>query len=225
MEFGGINLRERKKCYFRGINTIEVLTQKFNNMKNIIRISTIIALVSLLFGLPHASAQSEEPVKGFSITANVNGGFTQYLDVGGYDYLYAGGGVGMRYDFCRHWGVSAGLDYRNAFSTSGRYLWSYILLPVEMEFHTRHFYVRGGLVVGAGLDVWVTDKKREILLFGHNIDIGGRIPLTPADMITIGGTLSFMSGLEKIYDGDTYTFGPGSSRYGPGIHIGYEHRF
>ena len=69
MEFGGINLRERKKCYFRGINTIEVLTQKFNNMKNIIRISTIIALVSLLFGLPHASAQSEEPVKGFSITA------------------------------------------------------------------------------------------------------------------------------------------------------------
>ena len=185
-----------------------------------------ILLVTLLFGLSQTFAQADEPVKGFSITANVNGGFTQYLDWwGGYD-LYAGGGVGMRYDFCRHWGVFAGIDYHNAFGISGQYSWSYLLLPVEMEFHTRYFYVRGGLMVGAGLNVWVTDHEREILLFGQSIGLGGRIPLTSADMITIGGTLNFTLGLGKIYEGDTYTFGPGlSSRYGPGIRIGYEHRF
>ena len=97
-----------------------------------------------------------------------------------------------------------------------------------MEFHTRHFYARGGLSFGIGLKAWTASNAKECFNIGETmLELGGRIPLTTSDILTIGINTNMSVGFEKVYhDGVAY---PGLDtappRFGACLKFGYEHRF
>ena len=186
-----------------------------------------IILIALFLGFSQAKAQSETatPVKDFNIMVNITGGIN-HMFLAGSD-IYAGARIGMRYDFHRFWGVYVGLEYLNFFKISN-HSWNYLLLPMEMEFHTTYFYIRGGIVIGTAFNAWIAANAKDVFLIGENLGLGGRIPLTDNDIITIGINTSIHLGFEKLYNEDNVAkkgLNVGLPRLGAGLNIGYEHRF
>jgi hypothetical protein len=170
---------------------------------------------------------SESTYKGFSITANASGGICSYLFWSD-TFIQAGGGVGFRYDFSRFWGIYTSLDYESVFKPANHEDYHYLRIPIEMEFHTRHFYARGGLSFGIGLNAWTAANAKECFNIGETVlELGGRIPLTTSDILTIGINTNISVGFTKVYfDGVAH---PGVStdppRFGAVLKLGYEHRF
>lgn len=188
-----------------------------------------IIIIALFLGLPQAKAQSETatPVKDFNIMVNITGGINLFMFIPAND-IYAGARIGMRYDFHRFWGVYVGLEYLNMFKSSN-HSWHYLLLPMEMEFHTKYFYIRGGIVIGTAFNAWFAANAKEVFFIGENLGLGGRIPLTDNDMLTIGINTSIHLSFGKVYGKDNVAnkgidVSP-NSRLSAGLNIGYEHRF
>ena len=187
-----------------------------------------IIIIALFLGVSQAKAQSETatPVKDFNIMVNITGGINQFMFIPDND-IYAGARIGMRYDFHRFWGVYVGLEYLNMFKSSD-HSWHYLLLPMEMEFHTKYFYIRGGIVIGTAFNAWIAANAKEVFFIGENLGLGGRIPLTDNDMLTIGVNTNIHLSFEKIYNEDNVAnkgISVGFPRWGAGLNIGYEHRF
>ena len=104
----------------------------------------------------------------------------------------------------------------------------YLRIPIEMEFHTRHFYARGGLSFGIGIEAWTAANAKECINIGETVlELGGRIPLTTNDILTIGVNSNISVGFDKVYhDGVAYPgLSPSPPRFGACIKLGYEHRF
>ena len=189
--------------------------------------SIFIALLALTIPTNAQTTTSDNTYKGFNITANVTGGMCSYLFWSD-TYIQAGGGVGFRYDFNRFWGIYSSLDYESVFKPANNEHYHYLRIPVEMEFHTRHFYARGGLSFGIGLKAWTAANAKECInIGGTTLELGGRIPLTTHDILTIGVNSNISVGFYKVYhDGVAH---PGLStdppRFGAVLKLGYEHRF
>ena len=170
---------------------------------------------------------SDNTYKGFNITANVTGGMCSYLFWSD-TYIQAGGGVGFRYDFSRFWGIYTSLDYENVFKPANHDSYQYLRIPVEMEFHTRHFYARGGLSFGIGLKAWTAANAKECInIGGTTLELGGRIPLTTKDILTIGVNTNISVGFDKVYhDGVAHPgLSPSPPRFGACLKLSYEHCF
>ncbi len=178
----------------------------------------------MMFGTIMLKAQSEQTSfeKGFSITANLYAGVNGYLFWSDNDFN-AGGGVGMRYDFHRFWGFCTGLNYENIFKSTS-YLYHYIIIPTEMEFHLKHFYVRGGLFVGSEVGQYTNGSSREFLIIGESLGLGGRINLTKSDLLTIGVRTSLYLGVITVKDNSQFDISP-ASRANAAVVVGYEHKF
>lgn len=189
--------------------------------------SILFALFAVTMQANAQTTSSENAYKGFNITANVTGGMCSYLFWSD-TYIQAGGGVGFRYDFSRFWGIYTSLDYESVFKPANNEHYHYMRIPIEMEFHTRYFYARGGLSFGIGLKAWTAANAKECINIGETmLELGGRIPLTPNDNLTIGVNTNMSVGFEKAYhDGVAY---PGLDtappRFGACLRLGYEHRF
>lgn len=171
--------------------------------------------------------------KGYNITVDVGSGFNKTVLNHGHFCPGFGIGAGFRYDFHRLWGVSTGLRYEHFFAGETNYNIRNLLIPIEMEFHLPYFYVRGGVVLGVCFDTWVASNAKEVCNLGATLGVGGRIPLTKKDKLTIGlhGTLNNV--WEIVYKGgsgnyDTsvsHSIKEGMPRYVVMLRIGYEHRF
>jgi len=187
----------------------------------------LVALFALVLQANAQTTTSENTHKGFNITANVTGGACSYLFWSD-TYIQAGGGVGFRYDFNRFWGIYTSLDYENVFKPANHDSYQYLRIPVEMEFHTRHFYARGGLSFGIGLKAWTAANAKECVNIGETmLELGGRIPLTPNDILTIGASTNMSVGFDKVYHDGVANPGlsPSPPRFGACLRLGYEHRF
>lgn len=86
--------------------------------------------------------------------------------------------------------------------------------------------MRGGVLLGAGINAWVAANAKDVFLWGPTLGLGGRIPLTSNDALTIGATSHFVMYVEKMYSKGVPK-GRFSENYhvGAGIRIGYEHKF
>ena len=195
-----------------------------------IRRLNYILLVAVLVVSIQSNAQtttSESTYKGFSITANASGGICSYLFWSD-TFIQAGGGVGFRYDFSRFWGIYTSLDYESVFKPANHEDYHYLRIPIEMEFHTRHFYARGGLSFGIGLYAWTAANSKECFNIGVTVlELGGRIPLTTSDILSIGVNTNISVGFDKVYhDGVAHPgFSTDPPRFGAVLKLGYEHRF
>ena len=202
-----------------------------------IRRLNYILLVAVLVVSIQSNAQtttSESTYKGFSITANASGGICSYLFWSD-TFIQAGGGVGFRYDFNRFWGIYTSLDYESVFKPANHEDYHYVRIPIEMEFHTRHFYARGGLSFGIGLKAWTAANAKECINIGGTmLELGGRIPLTTNDILTIGVNSNISVGFNKVYFNDVKVYfnsvahrrlSPAPPLFGACIRLGYEHRF
>lgn len=97
-----------------------------------------------------------------------------------------------------------------------------------MEFHTRYFYARGGLSFGIGLDAWVAANAKECINIGGTVlELGGRIPLTTNDILTIGANTNVSVGFNKVYHDGVASprLNTDPPRFGACLKLGYEHRF
>lgn len=187
----------------------------------------LVAMLALSIQSNAQTTTSKSTYKGFNITANATGGVCSYLFWSD-TFIQAGGGVGFRYDFSRFWGIYTSLDYESVFKTANNEHYHYLRIPIEMEFHTRHFYARGGLSFGIGLNAWTAANAKECFNIGETVlELGGRIPLTTSDILTIGVNTNVSVGLDKVYhDGVAYPgLSPSPPRFGACIKLGYEHRF
>ena len=187
----------------------------------------LVALLALAIQANAQTTTSENTYKGFNITANVTGGMCSYLFWSD-TYIQAGGGVGFRYDFNRFWGIYTSLDYECVFKSANNEHYNYLRIPLEMEFHTRHFYARGGLSFGIGLNAWTASNAKECFNIGETaLELGGRIPLTTSNILTIGINTNITVGFDKVYhDGIAHPgLDPSPPRFGACLRIGYEHRF
>ncbi len=195
-----------------------------------IRRLNYILLVAVLVVSIQSNAQtttSESTYKGFSITANASGGICSYLFWSD-TFIQVGGGVGFRYDFSRFWGIYTSLDYESVFKPANHEDYHYLRIPIEMEFHTRHFYARGGLSFGIGLNAWTAANAKECFNIGETVlELGGRIPLTTSDILSIGVNTNISVGFDKVYhDGVAHPgFSTDPPRFGAVLKLGYEHRF
>ncbi len=190
---------------------------------HIVLIITFILAVSPVFS--QNSSNTTDFHKGFSITANVGGGFCKYPAVSDL-YPGVGTGVGMRYDFHRLWGVAAGIRYEDYFTIPRDIAIRNILIPVEMEFHLSHFYVRGGIFLGFGVNTWVAANAKEIFNIGSTLGLGGRINLSSKDLLTIGLHGALFEGFDYLYyEGHAPRLHHDIPRYSVMLNIGYEHRF
>ena len=186
--------------------------------------------VAVLALFMHANAQttpSETSYKGFNITANVTGGMCSYLFWSD-TFIQTGCGVGFRYDFNRFWGIYSSLDYESVLKPANNEYYHFLRIPIEMEFHTRHFYARGGLSFGIGLKAWTAANAKECINIGETtLELGGRIPLTTSDILTIGINTNISVGFDKVYyDGIAHPgLSPSPPRFGSCLRLGYEHRF
>ena len=189
---------------------------------------TVLIVAFILAVVPAFSQKSSNTTdfyNGFNITANVGGGFCKYPVVSDL-YPGLGIGVGMRYDFHRLWGVAAGLRYEDYFTVSRDFAIRNILIPVEMEFHLPHFYVRGGIVFGFGVNTWVAANAKEIFNIGSTLGIGGRVNLTSKDLLTIGLHGAIYEGFDyQYYEGYAPHLHHDIPRYSVMLNIGYEHKF
>ena len=187
----------------------------------------LVAVLALSIQSNAQTTTSESTYKGFNITANATGGMCSYLFWSD-TYIQTGGGVGFRYDFSRFWGIYTSLDYENVFKPANHDSYQYLRIPVEMEFHTRHFYARGGLSFGIGLKAWTAANAKECVNIGETmLELGGRIPLTPYDILTIGASTNMSVGFDKVYhDGVAHPgLSPSPPRFGACLKLGYEHCF
>ena len=187
----------------------------------------LVALLALAIKANAQTPTTENTYKGFNITANVTGGMCSYLFWSD-TYIQAGGGVGFRYDFSRFWGIYTSLDYESVFKPANNDYYHYLRIPIEMEFHTRYFYARGGLSFGIGLKAWTAANAKECINIGENVlEVGGRIPLTTKDILTIGINTNISVEFDKVYhNGIAYTsLNPAPPRFGACLRLGYEHRF
>ena len=173
------------------------------------RLNYILLVAVLAFSIK-SNAQtttSESTYKGFSITANASGGICSYLFWSD-TFIQAGGGVGFRYDFSRFWGIYTSLDYESVFKQAN-----------HEDYH---------LSFGIGLNAWTAANAKECFNIGETVlELGGRIPLTTSDILTIGINTNISVGFTKVYfDGVAH---PGVStdppRFGAVLKLGYEHRF
>ena len=180
-----------------------------------IRRLNYILLVAVLVVSIQSNAQtttSESTYKGcFSITANASGGICSYLFWSD-TFIQAGGGVGFRYDFSRFWGIYTSLDYESVFKPANHKDYHYLRIPIEIEFHTGHFYARGGLSFGIGLNAWTAANAKECFNIGETV-------------LELNTNVSV--GFDKVYhDGVAYPgLSPSPPRFGACIKLGYEHRF
>lgn len=131
-------------------------------------------------------------------------------------------GIGMRYDFHRYWGVRTGLRYEHIIIGGSQHINS-MLIPVEMEFHLPHFYVQGGILLGACFDSPIAGNAKEVLDLGGTLGLGGRIRLTKQDKLTIGVHGTLFCNWEEVNDNGRLTIG--LPRYTVMLRLGYEHRF
>ena len=183
------------------------------------RLSYTLFVAVLAFTI-QANAQtttSENTYKGFNITANATGGVCSYLFWSD-TYIQAGGGVGFRYDFSRFWGIYTSLDYESVFKPANNEHYHFLRIPILMEFHTQYFYARGGLSFGIGLEA----RNECINIGGTVLELGGRIPLTTNDILTIGVNSNISVGFNKLYYPG---LSPSPPRFGACLKLGYEHRF
>lgn len=170
--------------------------------------------------------------KNICITAEVGGGFCKYPLFSSEIAPGFGFGVGVRYDFNRYWGAATGLRYEHYFYDDD-FSYRNVVFPFEMEFHRPYFYVRGGAVLGFGINVWTAANAKEVFYVGGTLGIGGRIPLTPADRLTIGLHSALVESFDYVYNGgkgnhDTsvpHHLCESFPRYRVLLSIGYEHRF
>lgn len=187
----------------------------------------LVAVLALSIQSNAQTTTSESTYKGFNITANATGGVCSYLFWSD-TFIQAGGGVGFRYDFSRFWGIYTSLDYEGFFYPTNNRHYHHLRIPIEMEFHTKYFYARGGISFGIGLKAWVAANAKECINIGGTVlELGGRIPLTSKDLLTIGAGMNVSVGFDKVYfDGVAH---PGLStdppRFGAVLKLGYEHRF
>ena len=87
---------------------------------------------------------------------------------------------------------------------------------------------RGGLSFGIGLEAWTAANAKECFNIGETVlELGGRIPLTANDILTIGVNSNISVGFEKVYhDGVAYRgLDTAPPRFGACLKLGYEHRF
>jgi len=185
----------------------------------------LVAVLAFTIQVNAQTTTSENTYKGFNITANTTGGICLFWSD---TYIQAGSGVGFRYDFNRFWGIYTSLDYENVFKPANHDSYQYLRIPIEMEFHTRHFYARGGLSFGIGLTAWTAANAKECFNIGETVlELGGRIPLTTNDILTIGVNSNISVGFEKVYhDGVAYPgLSPSPPRFGACLRLGYEHCF
>ena len=185
-------------------------------------------VIFLICGLYGLQAQKSVPdstfEKHYLITADVAGGGNLIV----VPYVNVMAGVGMQYNFREHCGVAAGLRYLAVIPTRN-FSVHYMLFPLEIEYHVRHFYLRGGIILGVGLNACVADNAKDILLLGGTIGLGGRIPLKSHDNLTIGIHYDVEEAFGLIYRTDNNKasrhFTSNVPRGSVVLKIRYEHRF
>ena len=191
---------------------------------------TVVSLFVLCMGSVDLKGQNDSVQtdfqKGFSITADIGGGFNKYPILSREFCPGFGMGVGMRYDFHRFWGVSAGLRFENYYTTDKEFSIHDLIIPVEMEYHLPYFYLCGGVRFGVCINTWTAANAREAFSIGGTLGLGGRIPLTQSDHLSIGVHGALINVFEAYYtDGTFKRYVEGFPRYTVMLRVGYSHRF
>ena len=172
----------------------------------------VLFLIGGLYGL---QAQKSVPdstfEKHYLITADVAGGVNVI-------FIYPLGtvmaGIGMQYNYNEHAGVATGIKYESIIGLGdGDEVLQCLYIPVEMEYHIRHFYFRGGLNVG----VQLFHEEKPFLYLAATLGLGGRIPLTMQDGLNLGVHFTVGSDFDKV--------GPMMPRGSAVLKISYEHKF
>lgn len=150
--------------------------------------------------------------KHYLITADVAGGINAIIIIYPFGTVIAG--IGMQYNYNEHAGVATGIKYESIIGLGdGNEVLHCLYIPVEMEYHIRHFYFRGGLNVG----VQLFHEAKPCLYLAATVGLGGRIPLTLQDGLNLGVHFAAGSDFDKV--------GPMTPRLSAVLKIGYEHRF
>lgn len=189
---------------------------------------TIIAML-LLACISGANAQNEKGVcvpGTFNITAGLTSGVNMAHNGGNY-HVTEVAELGMRYDFHRLWGVSVALQEEYVMRVWGGENGSNnVLVPVLIEFHPRYFYLNLGPVFGVCMNPWILNNYTDVFSLGGTLGIGGRIPLTTSDVLTVGASFSGYTPFSFAYEsGVRNGFKTSPFRYDAGLCVGYEHRF
>lgn len=193
------------------------------------RRNIIIVAMLLLACISGAKAQNRkgECIPGtFNITAGLTSGANVALNSGNYHATMIAD-LGMRYDFHRLWGVSVSLQEEYVLRIKGGENGANnVLVPVLIEFHPRYFYLNMGPVFGLCMNPWVVNNYRDIFSLGGTLGIGGRIPLTTSDVLTVGANFSGFVPFSFAYENGTRDgFKTSPFRHEAGLRVGYEHRF
>jgi hypothetical protein len=162
--------------------------------------------------------------RGFSITADVGGGFDK-APIFGWFQPTIGLGIGTRYDFHPLWGVRVGLRYETIIVDKGEYYSNNLLIPVEMEFHRPHFYVQGGTFIGFFLATRTAANAVAVFNIGATLGIGGRINLTQNDLLTIGVHSALKETWDMVYNNGVGRLSESVPNYSVMLRVGFEHRF
>ena len=176
----------------------------------------ILVVLFVICGLSAIQAQTAVKdstfQKHYLITADVAGGVNAIIIIYPFGTVIAG--VGMQYNYNEHAGVATGIKYESIIGLGdGDEVLHCLYIPVEMEYHIRHFYFRGGLNVGMQL----FHEAKPCLYLAATVGLGGRIPLTLQDGLNLGVHFAAGSDFDKV--------GPMMPRLSAVLKIGYEHRF
>ena len=185
-----------------------------------------IIVSALCLGTLKAQTETQDVTfqRGFSITADVGGGFDK-APIFGWFHPIIGLGIGARYDFHPLWGVKFGLRYETIIMDKGEYHSNNLLIPVEMEFHLPHFYVQGGTFIGFFFGTSTAANAVAVFNIGATLGIGGRINLTQNDLLTIGVHSALKETWDKVYNNGVGHLSESVPNYSVMLRVGFEHRF
>lgn len=195
----------------------ELFSYKYQN-HNIMKknILFLFLLAILIISCPATIfAQDTSPVSKFSITTYTGGG----VRIGLSDNLSGavGVGIGAKYHFCDHWSLNFGLDFLYFDNGSQRGL-IILQMPLQMEYQLKYFYVNGGFYLLPG--VKMGSNSNITCLVRAALGVGGRIPLTSRDCLTIGA--QFFQNIDFAFSKPNNLNDLSETVM---LKIGYEHRF
>lgn len=191
-----------------------------------------ILFVCLLATMPAISQnlQKEEDLlcgnfsKCLNLTVDIGGGCNGIPIF--YDDIFPGYsvGMGMRYDYSQHWGLATCVTYANFFVKNYDYNVRSLLIPIEVEYHLAHFYMRAGVVLGPDIKTKVAANADILFRVGGTIGLGGRFQITPKDRVSVGLQCTLVETFEHIYESSRF-LKPGMPHYFDMLMIGFEHQF
>ena len=119
--------------------------------------------------------------------ANATGGKCSYPVLVGHLHT-SGRRSGLPIRFQSILGNIHSLDYESVCKLANNEHYHYLRIPIEMEFHTRHFYARGVLSFGIGLKERTAANDKECFNIGETVlELGGFIASSPQFAVTVMG--------------------------------------